>query len=271
MGYSERTHLDLEGERRSLTDRIADLGDFTKALGLDETDKPVVTLAHDWGGLVSFGWALEHREILSGVMLTNTAVYHDGIENIPAALRLALGVHEWGTHDSTAFIDVTLGLAQNEGRLPAPGSAGAGALDGALPQPVGQQPKRCLLYTSRTNRHGTHNADAALPNLQESPRISNIRTEIATRVSNQHMVGAGTNNTRRNSPHRHVKNALRGTTRRLPTARTQPQAHRHTRKNTQGIEMHTERAQLQVRNARRGNRSQHVSYRHARQRQHIRH
>ena len=149
MGYSERTHLDLEGERRSLTDRIADLGDFTKALGLDETDKPVVTLAHDWGGLVSFGWALEHREILSGVMLTNTAVYHDGIENIPAALRLALGVHEWGTHDSTAFIDVTLGLAQNEGRLPAPGSAGAGALDGALPQPVGKQPKR--LYPSLLN------------------------------------------------------------------------------------------------------------------------
>ena len=149
MGYSERTHLDLEGERRSLTDRIADLGDFTKALGLDETDKPLVTLAHDWGGLVSFGWALEHREILSGVMLTNTAVYHDGIENIPAALRLALGVHEWGTHDSTAFIDVTLGLAQNEGRLPAPGSAGAGALDGALPQPVGQQPKR--LYPSPLN------------------------------------------------------------------------------------------------------------------------
>ena len=149
MGYSERTHLDLEGERRTLTDRIADLGDFTKALGLDETDKPLVTLAHDWGGLVSFGWALEHREILSGVMLTNTAVYHDGIENIPAALRLALGVHEWGTHDSTAFIDVTLGLAQNEGRLPAPGSVGAGALDGALPQPVGQQPKR--LYPSPLN------------------------------------------------------------------------------------------------------------------------
>ena len=149
MGYSERTHLDLEGERRSLEDRIADLGDFTKALGLDKTDKPVVTLAHDWGGLVSFGWALEHREILSGVMLTNTAVYHDGVENIPAALRLALGVHEWGTHDSTAFIDVTLGLAQNEGRLPAPGSAGAGALDGALPQPVGKQPKR--LYPSPLN------------------------------------------------------------------------------------------------------------------------
>lgn len=170
MGYSERTHLDLEGERRSLTDRIADLGDFTKALGLDETDKPIVTLAHDWGGLVSFGWALEHREILSGVMLTNTAVYHDGIENIPAALRLALGVHEWGTHDSTAFIDVTLGLAQNEGRLPAPGSAGAGAIDGALPQPVGKQPKR--LYPSPLNEaiYRTYRAPYAHPAWREGVR-----------------------------------------------------------------------------------------------------
>ena len=170
MGYSERTHLDLEGERRTLTDRIADLGDFTKALGLNETDKPVVTLAHDWGGLVSFGWALEHREILSGVMLTNTAVYHDGIENIPAALRLALGVHEWGTHDSTAFIDVTLGLAQNEGRLPAPGSAGAGAIDGALPQPVGKQPKR--LYPSPLNEaiYRTYRAPYAHPAWREGVR-----------------------------------------------------------------------------------------------------
>ena len=88
-------------------------------------NKPVVTLAHDWGGLVSFGWALEHREILSGVMLTNTAVYHDGIENIPAALRLALGVHEWGTHDSTAFIDVPWAWLRTRAACRA-GSAGAG-------------------------------------------------------------------------------------------------------------------------------------------------
>lgn len=170
MGYSERTHLDLEGERRSLTDRIADLGDFTKALGLDETDKPVVTLAHDWGGLVSFGWALEHRDLLSGVLLTNTAVYHDGIENIPAALRLALGVHEWGTHDSTAFIDVTLGLAQNEGRLPEPGTPGAGPAGGPLPQPKGKQPKR--LYPSPLNEaiYRTYRAPYAHPAWREGVR-----------------------------------------------------------------------------------------------------
>lgn len=170
MGYSERTHLDLEGERRSLTDRIADLGDFTKTLGLDETDKPVVTLAHDWGGLVSFGWALEHRDLLSGVLLTNTAVYHDGIENIPAALRLALGVHEWGTHDSTAFIDVTLGLAQNEGRLPEPGTPGAGPAGGPLPQPKGKQPKR--LYPSPLNEaiYRTYRAPYAHPAWREGVR-----------------------------------------------------------------------------------------------------
>lgn len=52
MGYSERTGL-----TRSLSDRIADLGDFTAALGLDTTDLPLVTLAHDWGGLISLGWA----------------------------------------------------------------------------------------------------------------------------------------------------------------------------------------------------------------------
>ena len=170
MGFSERTHLDLEGERRSLEDRIADLGDFTKALGLDQTDQPVVTLAHDWGGLISFGWALEHRNLLSGVLLTNTAVYHDGIENIPAALRLALGVHELGTRDSTAFIDVTLGLAQNEGRLPEPGTPGAGPAGGPLPQPMGKQPKR--LYPSPLNEaiYRTYRAPYAHPAWREGVR-----------------------------------------------------------------------------------------------------
>lgn len=116
MGFSERTGL-----ARSLADRITDLGDFTSALGLDSTDVPLVTLAHDWGGLISLGWALRHRDILSGIMLTNTAVFHDSAEKIPAALQAALSpaLHSWATRGSTAFIDVTLGLAQAPGGLPA--------------------------------------------------------------------------------------------------------------------------------------------------------
>ena len=47
MGFSERT-----GTFRRLADRINDLGDLTDALGLDG---PVVTVGHDWGGVISLG------------------------------------------------------------------------------------------------------------------------------------------------------------------------------------------------------------------------
>lgn len=106
MGYSQDTKLP-----RTLPDRINDLGDLTRATGLD--DVPVVTLGHDWGGIISLGWALNHQEHLQAVALLNTAVHPAGF-NIPPALQLALhpAVHRWGTQDTTAFIDVTLSLAR---------------------------------------------------------------------------------------------------------------------------------------------------------------
>ncbi len=112
MGYSERT-----GSNRRLADRVKDLGDFTTALELDQAELPVVTLAHDWGGLISLGWALDHRDLVKAVTLTNTAVFHDGAEKIPAALQLALNpaIHGWGTQKTSAFLDVTLHLAQKGG------------------------------------------------------------------------------------------------------------------------------------------------------------
>ncbi|MEE1620705.1 alpha/beta fold hydrolase [Zafaria sp. J156] len=104
MGFSERT-----GAFRRLADRVADLSDLTAALGLEG---PVVTAGHDWGGLVSLGWALRHREQLAGVVLTNTAVHPAGYD-VPAVLRPALhpALHRWGTTTSTAFLDVTHALA----------------------------------------------------------------------------------------------------------------------------------------------------------------
>lgn len=112
MGYSERT-----GTVRHLADRVKDLGDFTRTIGLDDTDVPVVTLAHDWGGLISLGWVLDHQDLVQAILLTNTAVFHDQVEKIPAALQLALNpaIHGWGTQKSTAFLDVTLRLAQYGG------------------------------------------------------------------------------------------------------------------------------------------------------------
>lgn len=105
MGFSERT-----GTFRRLEDRINDLGDLTAAL---ELDGPVVTVGHDWGGVISLGWALAHQEQLAGVVLTNTAVSQPAGSPIPPALQLALhpAVHRWGTTTSDAFLRVTHSLA----------------------------------------------------------------------------------------------------------------------------------------------------------------
>ncbi|MFE4541550.1 alpha/beta fold hydrolase [Arthrobacter sp. NPDC056727] len=105
MGYSERT-----GTFRRLADRISDLGDLTDALGLAG---PVVTAGHDWGGVISLGWALAHPQHLAGVVLTNTAVHQPPGSAIPPALRLALhpAIHGWGTTTTDAFLRVTHSLA----------------------------------------------------------------------------------------------------------------------------------------------------------------
>ena len=105
MGFSERT-----GTFRRLADRINDLGDLTEVLGLAG---PVVSVGHDWGGVISLGWALAHEDQLAGVVLTNTAVHQPEGSFIPAALRLALhpAVHKWGTTTSDAFLRVTHSLA----------------------------------------------------------------------------------------------------------------------------------------------------------------
>lgn len=104
MGFSHRT-----GVFRRLEHRISDLDDLTTALGLTGR---VITVGHDWGGVISLGWALEHQDLLAGVVLTNTAVHPAGFD-LPAALKLALhpAVHPWGTRTSPAFLKVTHSLA----------------------------------------------------------------------------------------------------------------------------------------------------------------
>jgi len=79
MGYSERT-----GEMRHLTTRIDDLAELTREMALSG---PVVTVAHDWGGPISLGWALRHLDQLVGVVLMNTAVHQPSGSPAPAAIR----------------------------------------------------------------------------------------------------------------------------------------------------------------------------------------
>ncbi|MBH0128774.1 alpha/beta fold hydrolase [Salinibacterium sp. NK8237] len=104
MGFSERT-----GIHRPLAQRVADLTAFTDALSLTG---PVISLGHDWGGVVSLGWAVDHPAQLSGVMLLNTAVHHEAGKPIPAPLRLARarGMLAASTVRTTAFLETTLAL-----------------------------------------------------------------------------------------------------------------------------------------------------------------
>ncbi len=105
MGFSART-----GVERTLADRVRDLGALTAVLGLSGR---VVTIGHDWGGVVSLGWAVDHPDLLAGVLLTNTAVHQRGEERIPAVLRLALApaVTTAATETSGAFLETTLAIA----------------------------------------------------------------------------------------------------------------------------------------------------------------
>ncbi|GMQ99106.1 MAG: alpha/beta fold hydrolase [Acidimicrobiia bacterium] len=79
MGFSERT-----GTTRRLVQRIDDLSALTEALGIDG---PVVTVAHDWGGPISLGWAERHLDQLAGVILMNTAVHQPEGSSAPALIR----------------------------------------------------------------------------------------------------------------------------------------------------------------------------------------
>lgn len=81
MGYSERP-----ARPRTLDQRVDDLTALTAALGISG---PVVTLAHDWGGIISLGWAQRHRDQLAGVILTNTAVHQPATSTGPWLIRAA--------------------------------------------------------------------------------------------------------------------------------------------------------------------------------------
>ncbi|GAA0996039.1 alpha/beta fold hydrolase [Subtercola frigoramans] len=105
MGYSERS-----GQSRALKTRVADLGLLTETL---ELQTPVVTLGHDWGGVVSLGWAVDHPELLASVMLLNTAIHQPEDSPLPAVLRLVLqrSLLVTSTVRTTGFLDTTLAIA----------------------------------------------------------------------------------------------------------------------------------------------------------------
>ena len=105
MGYSERT-----GTVRRLAQRVDDLTCLTEELGIDG---PVITVAHDWGGPISLGWALRHRAQLRGVVLANTAVHQPAGSPSPGIIRLARSspLLRLNTVDTPIFVRGTTALS----------------------------------------------------------------------------------------------------------------------------------------------------------------
>lgn len=111
MGYSDRTDAD-----RTLSDRIDDLGALTDALGIVG---PVITIAHDWGGPISLGWAQRRIDQIRGLVLTNTAVSQPSDSTPPWLITTAKSarVLRTVTQRTPAFIRGALRLSSPE---PAP-------------------------------------------------------------------------------------------------------------------------------------------------------
>jgi len=106
MGWSQRLT-----SPRTLSQRVADLGDLTAALGVTG---PVVTVGHDWGGSISLGWALAHPDQLRGIVLANTAVAQPAGDRGPALIRLAhlRGLRDLATVRTPVFVRATTLLSR---------------------------------------------------------------------------------------------------------------------------------------------------------------
>ncbi|MBB5831278.1 alpha/beta fold hydrolase [Brachybacterium aquaticum] len=154
MGWSERT-----GVTRRYQDRITDLSLLTDALSLRG---PVVTVGHDWGGLISAGWALDNRHDLVGMILTNTGVHQKLEEALPKALQLATtpGFRTASTSLTDAFLRTTLSLSTP-----------------ALPKEV--QEAYLAPYRSRARRRGIDQFVADIPAGAEHPSRATLERVAA--------------------------------------------------------------------------------------------
>lgn len=69
-----------------LASRIEDLDRLIAHLGLRQ---PVTLIAHDWGGMIGFAWAVRHPERIARTVILNTAAFPlPADKKMPAALRL---------------------------------------------------------------------------------------------------------------------------------------------------------------------------------------
>jgi len=110
MGYSDRLD-DASGERR-YAERVRDLDDVIRALDLDR-GRPLVLAAHDWGGAIAMGWAVDHVERVAGMVLCNTGIGVPAGRGAPKIIRLARSapLRDLVCRRTPAFVEGTVRLS----------------------------------------------------------------------------------------------------------------------------------------------------------------
>jgi olefin beta-lactone synthetase len=106
MGYSDRT-----GPRR-YAERVRDLDDVIVALELGR-HSPLVVAAHDWGGAIAMGWAVQDPRQVAGMILCNTGIAVPEGRSAPAIIRLAASpwLRDAVCRASTMFVEGTVRLS----------------------------------------------------------------------------------------------------------------------------------------------------------------
>lgn len=125
MGYSERLAHDAlptthgAGYRR-IAERVSDFDSVVRSLLTETADEhgrqehPVVTIGHDWGGLLSLTWAARNRDLVDAVISLNSGVHQPDDASLPAPLRAALSgpILPTSTVLTDWFLRITLSLGQ---------------------------------------------------------------------------------------------------------------------------------------------------------------
>jgi len=106
MGYSERT------APRRYTDRVRDLDDVIVALDIGR-NSPLVLAAHDWGGAIAMGWAVQDPKQVAGMILCNTGIAVPDGRSAPGIIRLAASpwLLDAVCRGTTTFVEGTVRLS----------------------------------------------------------------------------------------------------------------------------------------------------------------
>ncbi|AZU02511.1 alpha/beta fold hydrolase [Brevibacterium linens] len=122
MGFSERlAHSSMPAPKSAEVRRIADrLNDFdavvsnlfAEVAATGSATHPIVTIGHDWGGVLSLGWAARNTDRVSAAISLNTAVHQPEDAPVPAPLRATLAgpMLPAATVLTDGFLRATLGL-----------------------------------------------------------------------------------------------------------------------------------------------------------------